>query len=101
MYSRALSILITTLFLTVVVEAQNPIQPSTGQRVVPQSTTIVPRLIRFGGAVKDETGKPKTGITGLTFSLYGDQDGGAALWIETQNVTLDAKGHYAVLLGAN
>ncbi len=34
------------------------------------------------------------------FALYADQAGGAPLWVETQNVTCDAQGHYTVVLGA-
>jgi hypothetical protein len=41
-----------------------------------------------------------TGVVGITFALYSEQTGGAALWIETQNVTGDGNGHYSVLLGA-
>ena len=62
---------------------------------------VVPRLIRFSGAVNDVPGQPRSGVTGITFALYKDQAGGAALWLETQNVSLDAQGHYTVLLGAN
>ncbi len=61
----------------------------------------VPHLVKFSGAVKGADGKPLTGVTGLTFALYKDQAGGAVLWLETQNVTLDAQGRYTVLLGAN
>ncbi|MGO9210299.1 MAG: beta strand repeat-containing protein [Terriglobales bacterium] len=61
----------------------------------------VPHLVKFSGAVKDAGGTPRTGVTGITFALYKDQAGGAALWLETQNVTLDAQGRFTVLLGAN
>ena len=61
----------------------------------------VPHVVKFGGTVKDADGKPRTGVNGITFALYKDQAGGAALWLETQNVTLDGQGRYTVLLGAN
>ncbi len=61
----------------------------------------VPHLVKFSGTVKDAAGAPRTGVTGITFALYKDQAGGAALWLETQNLTLDAQGRYTVLLGAN
>jgi len=60
----------------------------------------VPRLIRFSGIAKDTSGKPMTGVVGITFSLYKDQQGGAPLWMETQNVQPDSSGHYSVLLGS-
>jgi hypothetical protein len=58
-------------------------------------------LIRFSGIAKDEIGKLQTGVIGITFSLYRDAQGGAPLWIETQNVQADATGHYTALLGVN
>ena len=64
------------------------------------ASTQIPRLIRFSGVVKDEAGKPKTGLVGITFSLYQDQQGGSPLWVETQNVRGDATGHYTALLGS-
>ena len=64
------------------------------------TVTSVPRLVKFSGVVEDTAGNPRSGVTGITFALYKDQSGGAALWLETQNVTLDAQGRYTVLLGA-
>jgi hypothetical protein len=57
-------------------------------------------LVKFSGTVRDEEGKPQSGVVGITFALYKDQDGGAPLWLETQNVQADANGHYTVMLGA-
>src|SRR5260370_38307172 len=61
----------------------------------------VPRLIRFSGTLKDSKGAPKSGVTGVTFAIYAEQEGGAPLWMETQNVTFEEGGKYTVLLGAN
>ena len=61
----------------------------------------VPRLIKFSGMLKDGKGEPKSGAAGVTFAIYAEQEGGAALWMETQNLTLDEGGHYTALLGAN
>ena len=44
--------------------------------------------------------QPLTGVQGITFALYKDQQDGAALWLETQNVTEDEQGRFAALLGA-
>jgi len=60
----------------------------------------VPRLLKFSGVVKDDVGVPRTGVVGLSFSVYKNQEGGSALWMETQNVELDAQGNYTVLLGS-
>jgi hypothetical protein len=60
----------------------------------------VPRLIKFSGTLKDRKGEPKTGLVGVTFAIYPEQEGGAPLWMETQNVELDEGGRYTALLGA-
>jgi len=65
-----------------------------------QTASALPRLVRFGGTVKDLNGNPLTGVVGITFALYSEQTGGAPLWLETQNVTADSNGHYTVLLGS-
>jgi len=61
----------------------------------------VPRLLRFTGAAKDSVGSAMSGTIGVTFALYSEQTGGAPLWLETQNVPVDANGHYSILLGSN
>lgn len=60
----------------------------------------VPRLMQFGGVLKDSLGRPLGGVQGVAFALYREQEGGAPLWLETQNVTADEHGRFAVLLGA-
>src|SRR5579863_1117652 len=64
------------------------------------SSLAVPQLIKFSGVVKDAVGHPKAGIVGITFAFYKDQQGGAPLWLETQNVQVDTSGHYTVMLGS-
>jgi hypothetical protein len=61
----------------------------------------VPRLIKFAGTLKDAQGEPRSNVVGVTFAIYKEQEGGAALWMETQNVNLDGNGAYTALLGAN
>ena len=65
-----------------------------------QTASALPRLVRFSGTVEDLNGTPLTGVAGITFALYSEQTGGAALWLETQNVTADSNGHYTTLLGS-
>ena len=80
--------------------------------------TAVPRLVKFSGRVgqtsksvpadaatgaQTETlpaAKPAPATSSVTFAIHAEQEGGAALWQETQNVALDAEGRYSVLLGA-
>jgi hypothetical protein len=64
------------------------------------SIGVVPRLVKFAGVVKDDVGHAKTGVVGVTFGIYKDQEGGAPLWLETQNVQADNKGNYTALLGS-
>ena len=64
-------------------------------------TAAVPHLVQFSGAIKDARRAPDGKVVGITFALYRDEEGSAPLWLETQNVTLDATGHYTVMLGAN
>ncbi len=71
--------------------------PARGKPVAPQASVL--RLIRFSGLVRDALGTPRTGTSGITFALYAEQEGGAPLWLETQNVALDEQGRYTALLG--
>jgi hypothetical protein len=65
-----------------------------------ETASALPRLVRFSGTVKDLNGNPLPGVVGITFALYSEQTGGAALWLETQNVTADGNGRYVALLGS-
>ncbi len=88
---RRLSITLTlsTLFLVSICSAQQT------------STRAVPNLIGYGGMLKDAKGIALSGTTaGVTFAIYKQQEGGAPVWLETQNVTPDASGRYSVLLGS-
>src|SRR5579863_746255 len=60
------------------------------------ANSSVPRLMRFSGVAP---GGARAGVAGVTFSFYKEQDGGAALWMEMQNVKVDATGHYTAFIG--
>jgi len=64
------------------------------------AATGVPRLVNYSGKATDARSKPLSGTIGITSAIYKDQEGGAALWMETQNVNADAKGSYTVQLGS-
>ena len=89
MRTSALAILLV-LFSAVDVSAQ---QQDAAQ-------TSVPRLVQFNSLLRDSTARPVSGIASVTFAIYAEQDGGAALWSETQNVLADSSGHFNVVLGA-
>jgi hypothetical protein len=63
-------------------------------------TPVVPPLVNFSGVLTDVSGKPLGGMVGVTFLLYKDAQGGAPLWLETQNVNPDKSGHYTAMLGS-
>jgi hypothetical protein len=80
--------------------------------VVDKSASAVPRLLTLNGVLRREQGKapgegeapgerkPGHPLVGILFALYEEQEGGAPLWQEVQNVHLDAQGRYSVLLGS-
>src|SRR5689334_22324715 len=82
--------------------AQNPSSPvvEVGSSVGDTAVSNAARLVKFGGTLRDGTGAPLTGTVGVAMGIYKEQQGGTPLWMETQNVTLDAQGNYTVLLGA-
>ena len=89
-FSTTVAIALATLLLVSISSAQQT------------ATTSVPNLIRYSGTLKDVQGAAlsSSAAVGVTFSIYKQQDGGAAVWIETQNVTPDASGQYSVILGS-
>jgi hypothetical protein len=65
------------------------------------STTAVPNLINYSGTVILPGGPGGSSkVVGVTFAIYRQEEGGAPLWLETQNVMPDSSGHYSVLLGS-
>jgi len=94
------AILVVSLFFAPALLAQSP--DSANQSAASSASAAeVPRLIKFSGTLVDAQDRPLAGPVGVTFALHAQQTGGAALWLETQNVTPDAHGSYTVLLGAN
>jgi len=83
-----IALLFTVFSLVAVSPAQQP------------PTSAVPNFINYSGTLvlSGEVGVPAKTV-GVTFAIYGQQDGGAPIWLETRNVTPDQAGHYTVLLG--
>jgi hypothetical protein len=71
-----------------------------GLALAADDVTSVPPLIRFSGTLHNSSGEPLSGTLGVTFLIYKDEQGGAPLWIETQNVVADTNGHYSIILGS-
>jgi len=78
------------------------VEIATGQSaaLAASAEVSVLRLVKLSGVVQDALGQPRTGVVGITFALYQEQEGGAPLWLETQNAQLDEQGRYTVLLGS-
>jgi len=89
--------------------APDPVAIRSGGAV--PNTGAVPSVVRFSGSFHPSSGSsaalaPEAGhgpaplVESVTLSVYRDQDGGTALWQETQNVAVDGEGKYSVLMGA-
>jgi hypothetical protein len=63
-------------------------------------SSVVPNVVNYNGTLTEASGKPLTAISGVTFSLYKDSEGGAPLWMETQNLQPDTRGHFSAKLGS-
>jgi hypothetical protein len=62
--------------------------------------TSVPQLINFAGTLPQAAVGAHPEAVSATFLIYGEQQGGEALWMETQTMHPDALGHYTITLGA-
>ena len=71
-----------------------------GSQTVAVAQDHVPNLIPVTGVVVDASGQPLRGLTPISFAIYGESDGGEALWREEQMVTLDEHGRFAAWLGS-
>jgi trimeric autotransporter adhesin len=85
--------LIRVLLLSLIVS-------SAGIALSQERSGEIPRVIRYSGTLKQVDGTPRTGMVGISFGIYADDKTTVPLWQEVQNVTVDADGHYSVLLGA-
>jgi hypothetical protein len=89
--TRSYILALLVLGMSIPARAQNLPSPPDGQ-----STT---RMIPVSGTLTSADGAGLTGAVTVTFGLYDAQDGGSALWQETQQVQADARGRYAAYLG--
>jgi hypothetical protein len=72
---------------------------------VSPASSAVPQVIQFSGQFSGTSGGSSaampSGTVSITFTLYENEQGGTALWSETDNVQVDAQGHYTALLGSS
>ena len=62
--------------------------------------TVVPQLMKYSGTTTDAEGKSQTRVVGVTFALYQDREGGAPIWLETQNIQPDSSVRHTAMMGA-
>jgi hypothetical protein len=58
------------------------------------------RILRVRGVLRGHEGKRLTGIVGVVFAIYEQQEGGARLWQEVKNLQVDNRGHFTALVGS-
>ena len=99
----------TVLVLATVGTAVGQAIPSVGDGASPESSQPastqrssfgVPRLIPVNGVLTDGNGTAITSAVTMALRIYAEQEGGAPIWQELQNVELDRQGRYSVVLGA-
>jgi hypothetical protein len=88
------SSLVRIIVVAALILAAHP-GPATAQQNN-SSSVAVPQIIQFSGTL----GNAPSGTVSITFTLYENEQGGTALWSGTQNVQVDAQGHYTALLGS-
>jgi hypothetical protein len=71
-----------------------------GQAPQTIASVSVPHLVNVTGVYQPADGQPPPAGTVVTLLIYADQQGGAPLWQETQNVEFDKSGRFTLLLGA-
>ena len=85
-----------------VLMAQTPnSRPAVPAPMAASAPTAVPALVPYSGLAVAEDGKPVGPEAEINFLIFRDEQGGDALWMETQSVVVDPDGHYKVQLGAS
>ena len=52
---------------------------SLGMETGQAQEALVPPVMQFSGVLQDSAGRPLTGVQGVTFALYREQEGGSPL----------------------
>jgi len=66
----------------------------------PDDPGEVPLMLKFKGVLLGPNGRPVTKQTEVTFGIFQQQEGGDALWMETQDMQPDSRGNYTAMIGA-
>jgi hypothetical protein len=102
MTRRSLGFMLSLIAVTCSLPVATVAQQSAGAAspITTSTTSAVPKIVNYSGTLIDLNGKPLGGVTGVTFFLYKEAQGGAPLWMETQNVHPSKDGRYTVTLGS-
>jgi len=83
-------------------------QQGTGTRLNADSTAdqnskvkanaVTPRVLTLRGVLRDHNGQRLAGVVGVLFALYEQQENGASLWQQVQNVQADNQGRFTTNL---
>ena len=57
-----------------------------------------PRRLEFKGVLNDPEGEHLTGVIGVLLAVYDQQQGGTPLWQGVQNVEVDKRGDFTILV---
>jgi hypothetical protein len=68
--------------------------------VGPAALTPVPRVVWFSGSFRPADGLKLAPVETVTLAVYADEQGGDALWQETQTVVVGSDGRYNLLMGS-
>jgi hypothetical protein len=63
--------------------------------------SVVPRILKHTGILKDLHGEPIVGIATVSFAFYDAESSITPLWLETLNVEADAFGRFTALIGTS
>ena len=58
------------------------------------------KVLEYKTVLRDHNGNRIAHVAGVMFGVYEQQEGGAPLWMEVQNVTPDKRGHFEALVGS-
>jgi hypothetical protein len=58
------------------------------------------RVLKLQGKLNDHEGRHLIGVVGVLFSIYEQQEDGAALWQEVQNIEVNDRGRFTALVGS-
>lgn len=86
------TVLPLSVLLILCATLMSPVMTRAQESAAVSASHVVPSLINYSGNLKDSSGRTRTSLTGVTFLLYKDEQGGAPLWMETQNVQPDKGG---------